>query len=173
MSGPIRPALAATLSLCRVQLAACNCPAGCTACIFICHRSIPTNIAKLAMFLSHHHAHCMTLLCRYEAVLPLASPEFPAPPPAQLTVLPGPVAAWDQDLGLNASLVYSLASQQVQHRAVQHSTVQCSTVQYSTVHYRTVQNSTLQYTTVQYSTVKYTTIQYSTVQYSTVQYSTV
>ena len=76
------------------------------------------------MFPSHHHAHCMTLFCRYEAVLPLASPEFPAPPPAQLTVLPGPVAAWDQDLGLNASLVYSLASQQVQCSAVQYSTLQ-------------------------------------------------
>ena len=81
----------------------------------------------------------MTLFCRYEAVLPLASPEFPAPPPAQLTVLPGPVAAWDQDLGLNASLVYSLASQQVQYslasQQVQYSAVQCNTVQYSIVQY--------------------------------------
>ena len=73
----------------------------------------------------------MTLLCRYEAVLPLASPEFSPPPPSQLAVLPGPVAAWDQDRGLNASLVYSLASQQVQCSAVQCSTVQYSTVQYS------------------------------------------
>ena len=70
----------------------------------------------------------MTLLCRYEAVLPLASPEFSPPPPAQLAVLPGPVAAWDQDRGLNASLVYSLASQQAQCSAVQYSTVQYSTV---------------------------------------------
>ena len=59
-------------------------------------------------------------------MLPLASPEFSPPPPAQLAVLPGPVAAWDQDRGLNASLVYSLASQQVQYSTVQYSTVQYS-----------------------------------------------